>query len=80
MTIKPIKAESDNHVTLVHIEQLWEAQPNTQEGDELEVLVTLVQAFEEAHYPIDAPNSVKAIRFRMDQAGPENASCRQSFI
>lgn len=69
MTIKPIKTESDNQATLVRIEQLWEAQPDTPEGDELEILVTLVQAFEDVNYPINAPNPVEAIRFRMDQAG-----------
>ena len=73
MSIKPIKTESDNKVALARIEQLWDAQPNTTEGDELDVLVTLVQAFEEAHYPIDAPNPVEAILFRMEQAGLEDA-------
>ncbi|MEO3684673.1 DNA-binding protein [Shewanella vesiculosa] len=69
MSIKPIKTESDNKAALERIEQLWDAQPNTEEGDELDVLVTLVQAFEEIHYPISAPNPVEAIRFRMEQAG-----------
>lgn len=69
MSIKPIKTESDNKVALERIEQLWDAKPNTTEGDELDVLVTLVQAFEEIHYPISAPNPVEAIRFRMEQAG-----------
>jgi HTH-type transcriptional regulator/antitoxin HigA len=73
MSIKPIKTEIDNKVALARIEQLWDAQPNTTEGDELDVLVTLVQAFEEAHYPIDAPNPVEAILFRMEQAGLEDA-------
>ncbi|WP_299496458.1 DNA-binding protein [uncultured Shewanella sp.] len=72
MNIKPIKTESDNQAALARIEQLWDAQPNTLEGDELDVLVTLVQAFEEAHYPIDAPDPVEAIRFRMEQAGLED--------
>ena len=73
MSIKPIKTERDNEEALARIEQLWDAQPNTPEGDELDVLVTLVQAFEEAHYPIEAPNPVEAIRFRMEQAGLEDA-------
>jgi HTH-type transcriptional regulator/antitoxin HigA len=77
MSIKPIKTESDNKVALARIEQLWDAQPNTTEGDELDVLVTLVQAFEEAHYPIDAPNPVEAILFRMEQAGLEDADLVQ---
>ncbi|GIU51534.1 transcriptional regulator [Shewanella sairae] len=73
MSIKPIKTESDNKAALERIEQLWDAQPNTPEGDELDVLVTLVQAFEEIHYPISAPDPVEAIRFRMEQAGLEDA-------
>lgn len=73
MSIKPIKTESDNQAALDRIEQLWDAEPNTPDGDELEVLVTLVQAFEEKHYPIDAPDPVEAIRFRMEQAGLEDA-------
>jgi HTH-type transcriptional regulator/antitoxin HigA len=73
MSIKPIKTESDNQAALDRIEQLWDAEPNTPDGDELEVLVTLVQAFEEKHYPIDAPDPVEAIRFRMEQAGLDDA-------
>lgn len=73
MSIRPIKTESDNQATLERIEQLWNAEPNTPDGDELDVLVTLVQAFEERHYPIDAPDPVEAIRFRMEQAGLEDA-------
>ena len=73
MSIKPIKTESDNKAALERIEQLWDAQPNTREGDELDVLLTLVQAFEGIHYPISAPDPVEAIRFRMEQAGLEDA-------
>ena len=73
MSIKPIKTESDNQAALDRIEQLWDAEPNTPEGDELDVLVTLVQAFEEKQYTIDAPDPVEAIRFRMEQAGLDDA-------
>jgi HTH-type transcriptional regulator/antitoxin HigA len=77
VSIKPIKTEADNQAALARIEQLWDAQPNTPEGDELDVLVTLVQAFEDVHYPIEAPNPVDAIRFRMEQAGLEDADLVQ---
>jgi HTH-type transcriptional regulator/antitoxin HigA len=77
MSIKPIKTETDNQAALARIEQLWDAQPNTPEGDELDVLVTLVQAFEDVHYPIEAPNPVDAIRFRMEQAGLEDTDLVQ---
>ncbi len=72
MHIKPIKTVEDNSAALARIEQLWEAEPNTPEGDELEVLVTLVQAFEEEHYPIEAPDPIEAIKFRMEQQGLED--------
>lgn len=73
MQIKPIKTAEDNRAALARIEQLWEkAEPNTPEGDELEVLATLIEAFEEANYPIDVPDPIEAIRFRMEQQGLED--------
>ncbi|ENM5730742.1 DNA-binding protein [Vibrio mimicus] len=72
MQIKPIKTAEDNRAALARIEQLWDAEPNTPEGDELEVLATLVEAFEEANYPIDAPDPIEAIKFRMEQQGLED--------
>jgi HTH-type transcriptional regulator/antitoxin HigA len=67
MQIKPIKTVKDNEAALARIEALWGAQANTAEGDELEVLVTLVHAFEEEHYLIAAPDPIEAIKFRMEQ-------------
>lgn len=72
MQIKPIKTQCDHQATLARIEQLWDAQPNTPEGDELEVLVTLVEKFEETHFAIEAPDPIAAIRFRMEQQGLED--------
>lgn len=72
MRVKPIKTAEDNRAALARIEQLWDAEPNTAEGDELEVLATLVEAFEEANYHIDAPDPIEAIRFRMEQQGLED--------
>lgn len=72
MHIKPIKTVEDHKIALARIEQLWEAEPNTPEGDELEILATLVHAFEEEHYPIEAPDAVEAIKFRMEQQGLED--------
>ncbi len=71
MHIKPIKTETDHRAALERIDELWEAEPNTPEGDELEVLVTLVDAYEETHFPIDVPDPIEAIRFRMEQQGLE---------
>ncbi|EGQ8013252.1 DNA-binding protein [Vibrio cholerae] len=72
MQVKPIKTAEDNRAALARIEQLWDAEPNTPEGDELEVLATLVEAFEEANYPIDVPDPIDAIKFRMEQQGLED--------
>ena len=69
MNIKPIKNEEDYIHTLSYIESLMEAKPNTPQMDELEVLTTLVEAYEEQHYRIEAPDPIEAIKFRMEQEG-----------
>lgn len=72
MQVKPIKTADDNRAALARIEQLWDAKTNTPEGDELEVLATLIEAFEEANYPIASPDPIEAIKFRMEQLGLED--------
>jgi HTH-type transcriptional regulator/antitoxin HigA len=72
MNIKPIKTEEDNRAALARISEIFDAEPNTPEGDELDVLATLVEAFEEAHYPIAPPDPIEAIKFRMEQQGLED--------
>ena len=67
--IKPIKNESDYDVALERIDQLMDASKNTPESDELEVLALLVEQYEASHYPIDLPDPIEAIRFRMEQFG-----------
>lgn len=69
MNIKPIKTEQDYTNTLNRIEGLMDAKPNTSQIDELEVLTTLVEAYEELHYNIEAPDPIEAIKFRMEQEG-----------
>lgn len=69
MTIKPIKTERDCQNALRQIEKLWDAKPNTPTGDRLEVLVTLVEAYEQKHYKIEPPDAIEAIKFRMEQLG-----------
>jgi len=69
MNIKPIKNEEDYTQTLKYIENLMDAKPNTPQMDELEVLTTLVEAYEEQHYKIEAPDPIEAIKFRMEQEG-----------
>ena len=69
MNIKPIKNEKNYADTLSKIESLMSAKPNTPQMDELEVLTTLVEAYEEKFYKIDAPDPIEAIKFRMEQEG-----------
>ncbi len=67
MNIKPIKTKKDYDKALKRIEELWGAKENTTAGDEFEILFTLVEAYEEKHYPIPPPHPIEAIRFRMEQ-------------
>lgn len=69
MNIKPIKNEADYGAALMRIGGLMEAEMNTPEGDELDVLTILVERYEAIHYPISAPNPIEAIYFRMEQYG-----------
>ncbi len=69
MTIAPIKTSRDYDRALRRIEQLMEAKPGTRNGDELDVLTTLVEAYETKHHTIYPPDPVEAIKFRMDQLG-----------
>lgn len=69
MNIKPIKTEKDYLEALKQIDKLRKAKPNTPGGDKLEVLVTLVEAYEHKHYPIPPPDPIEAIKFRMEQMG-----------
>ena len=71
MLIKPIKTEADHAAALRAIERLWGADEGTSAGDRLEVLTTLVEAYEEAHFPMDAPDPIEAIKFRLEQQGAD---------
>ena len=67
MNIKPIRTEEDYEATLKRINVLMDSIPGTVEFDELDILVTLVESYEEKHYLIDAPDPISAIKFRMEQ-------------
>jgi HTH-type transcriptional regulator/antitoxin HigA len=67
MNIKPIHNEDDYRETLRQIETLMNAQENTPEGDLLDILVTLVEAYERKAFPMSLPDPVEAIKFYMDQ-------------
>lgn len=67
--VKPLRTAADHKAALAEIERLWDAKPGTEEGDLLEVLVVLVDAYERKHYPMLPPDPVEAILFRMEQRG-----------
>lgn len=69
MDIKPIRSESDYQATLKEIDGLMMAASNTPEGERLDVLVTLVEAWERHHYPMELPDPVEAIKFEMERKG-----------
>lgn len=71
MKVKPIKNEKDHAEALKEIEKLWGSGEGTPEGDRLDVLATLVEAFERLHYPIDLPDPLDAIRFGLEQQGAD---------
>ncbi len=67
MTITPIRSKRDYERALSRIEELMDAKPRTKAGDELDVLTTLVEAYEAKHYAVFPPDPIEAIKFRMDQ-------------
>jgi HTH-type transcriptional regulator/antitoxin HigA len=69
MQIRPIRTEQDYDEALARITQLMSSAPGSPEGDELDILATLLDAYETKHFPIDAPDPITAIEFRMEQQG-----------
>lgn len=69
MDIRPIKSEADHAAALAEIDDLMDAGADTPGGDRLDILATLVEAYEAEHFPIEAPDPVAAITFRMEQMG-----------
>lgn len=69
MDIRPIKTETDYQAALKEIERLFDAAPNTPEGDRLEVLTTLIEAYEEQKYYIPLPDPVEAILYHLESRG-----------
>lgn len=69
MDIRPIKTDADYRAALSDIENLMMAEPDTVEGEKLDILVTLVEAYEAKHFPMDLPDPVEAIKFEMERKG-----------
>ena len=67
--LKPIRTKADYEAALAAIERLWGARAGSPEGDRLDILATLVDAYENEHYPMDPPDPIEAIKFRMEQQG-----------
>jgi HTH-type transcriptional regulator/antitoxin HigA len=67
--VRPIRTEADYEAALAEVERLWGARAGTPEGDRLDVLATLIDTYEALHHPMDPPDPIDAIRFRMEQQG-----------
>jgi HTH-type transcriptional regulator/antitoxin HigA len=68
-SLKPIRNKKDYEAALKEVERLWGAKLGTEAGDRLDVLATLIDVYETAHYPVDPPDPIEAIKFRMEQQG-----------
>lgn len=69
MKPKVLKTEADYEAALAHVETLMDAAPGSPEEEELEVFALLIEAYEQVHYPIDLPDPIEAIKFRIEQQG-----------
>lgn len=67
--VKPIRSDADYETALAEVGRLWGTKAGTPEGDRLDVLATLIDAYEEEHHPVDPPDPIEAIKFRMEQQG-----------
>lgn len=77
MDIKPIKTEKEYETALKDIEELFDVEPGTPDGDRLEILVSLVEAYEDKHYPIPLPDPIEAINYYMEARGLTRADLEQ---
>jgi HTH-type transcriptional regulator/antitoxin HigA len=67
MNIRPIKKKKDYEQAMARLEDIFDARPNTPDGDELEILSILIEKYEDEHFPIGMPDPIEAIKFRMEQ-------------
>ena len=67
--LKPIRSKADYEAALTELGHLWGAKNGSQKGDRLDILATLIDVYETKHYPMDPPDPIEAIRFRMEQQG-----------
>jgi len=69
MKIKPLKTKKDYQQAMARLDKIFDAKPGTPEGDELDILAILVEKYESNHFPVDFPDPIEAIKFRMEQMG-----------
>ena len=69
MKLKPIRTKKDYQLALARLESIFDAKKGTAAGDELEILGILIDQYEQQHFPIDLPDPIEAIKFRMEQLG-----------
>ena len=69
MKLKPIRTEAEYEQALKRLDKIFDSEPGTKEGDELEVLALIIEDYEDKHYPIEPPHPIEAIKFRMEQMG-----------
>jgi HTH-type transcriptional regulator/antitoxin HigA len=74
MDIKPIRGEEDYERALRRVEELWNSPEGSAESDEMDILATLIEAYEREHYPIELPDPIEAIKFRLEQKGKDSSA------
>ncbi len=79
MKVRPIRNEEDYQNALQRIDEIFDAKRGTQEGDELEILAILVDNYENDHFPIEMPDPIEAIKFRMEQMGMKQKDLAEIF-
>lgn len=71
LQFEPIRTEADYESALAEVQRLWGARSGTAQGDRLDTLASMIDAYETKHYPMDTPDPINAIMFRMEQQGPD---------
>lgn len=79
MKIKPIRNEKDYQNALKRLEEIFDAKRGTEEGDELEILSILIDNYENENFPIEMPDPIEAIKFRMEQMGMKQKDLEEVF-
>ncbi len=79
MKIKPIRSKKDYNDSISRMQELWGAKIGTPEGDELDILATLIDKYEEEKFPIEAPDAIEAIKYLMEEKGIERKDLEKAI-